>query len=74
MENTAQVGPQIAEHLELPQVSYVKDMQYNTEDNSLTIKRVVEDGYYLVNVQLPALVTVLSEANQPRYMRVWRNC
>jgi len=45
-------------------------MQYNTEDNSLTIKRVVEDGYYLVNVQLPALVTVLSEANQPRYMRV----
>ena len=68
--DTAQVGPQIAEHLGLPQVSYVKDMQYNTEDNSLTIKRVVEDGYYLVNVQLPALVTVLSEANQPRYMRV----
>lgn len=63
--DTAQVGPQIAEHLGLPQVSYVKDMQYNTEDNSLTIKRVVEDGYYLVNVQLPALVTVLSEANQP---------
>ena len=60
--DTAQVGPQIAEHLGLPQVSYVKDMQYNTEDNSLTIKRVVEDGYYLVNVQ--------SEANQPRYMRV----
>ena len=54
--DTAQVGPQIAEHLGLPQVSYVKDMQYN--------------GYYLVNVQLPALVTVLSEANQPRYMRV----
>lgn len=68
--DTAQVGPQIAEHLGLPQVSYVKDMQYNTEDNSLTIKRVVEDGYYLVNVQLPALVTVLSEANQPRYMGV----
>ena len=68
--DTAQVGPQIAEHLGLPQVSYVKDMQYNTEDNSLTIKRVVEDGYYLVNVQLPDLVTVLSEANQPRYMRV----
>ena len=68
--DTAQVGPQIAEHLGLPQVSYVKDMQYSAADNSLTIKRVVEDGYYLVNVQLPALVTVLSEANQPRYMRV----
>ena len=68
--DTAQVGPQIAEHLGLPQVSYVKNMQYNKEDNSLTIERAVEDGYYLVNVQLPALITVLSEANQPRYMRV----
>ena len=68
--DTAQVGPQIAEHLGLPQVSYVKNMQYNKEDNSLTIERAVEGGYYLVNVQLPALITVLSEANQPRYMRV----
>ena len=68
--DTAQVGPQIAEHLGLPQVSYVKEMQYDEKDNSLTIKRVVEDGYYLVNVQLPALVTVLTEANAPRYMRV----
>lgn len=68
--DTAQVGPQIAEHLGLPQVSYVKNMQYNKEDNLLTIERAVEDGYYLVNVQLPALITVLSEANQPRYMRV----
>ena len=68
--DTAQVGPQIAEHLDLPQVSYVKEMTYDEKDNSLTIKRVVEDGYYLLNVQLPALVTVLSEANSPRYMRV----
>ena len=45
-------------------------MEYKEEDNSLKIKRVVEDGYYLVKVQLPALVTVLSEANAPRYMRV----
>ena len=68
--DTAQVGPQIAEHLGLPQVSYVREMEYKEEDNSLKIKRVVEDGYYLVKVQLPALVTVLSEANAPRYMRV----
>lgn len=45
-------------------------MVYDEKDNSLTIKRVVEDGYYKLNVQLPALVTVLSEANSPRYMRV----
>lgn len=68
--DTAQVGPQIAEHLDLPQVSYVKEMEYDSNDKSLTIKRAVEDGYYLVNVKLPALVTVLTEANQPRYMRV----
>lgn len=68
--DTAQVGPQIAEHLQIPQVSYAKEIQYNEADKSLTIKRVIEDGYYLLNVQLPALVTVLSEANSPRYMRV----
>lgn len=68
--DTAQVGPQIAEQLDLPQVSYVREMEYKKEENSLTIKRVVEDGYYLINVELPALVTVLAEANEPRYMRV----
>lgn len=68
--DTAQVGPQIAEHLGLPQVSYVKEMKYEEANKSLTIKRAVEDGYYLLQVELPALVTVLSEANQPRYMRV----
>ena len=68
--DTAQVGPQIAEHLGLPQVSYVKEMKYDEADKSLTIKRVVEDGYYLLKVSTPALVTVLAEANQPRYMRV----
>ncbi|MBS9776263.1 MAG: electron transfer flavoprotein subunit beta/FixA family protein [Fusobacterium sp.] len=68
--DTAQVGPQIAEHLGLPQVSYVKEMKYDEASKSLTIKRANEDGYYLLNVELPALVTVLAEANQPRYMRV----
>lgn len=53
--------------LGLPQVSYVK-MKYDEADKSSTIKRVVEDGYYLLKVQTPALVTVLSEANQPRYI------
>ena len=36
-------------------------MEYNKDENSLRIKRVVEDGYYVVDVQLPALITVLSE-------------
>lgn len=68
--DTAQVGPQIAEHLDLPQVSYVKEMEYAEATKTLTIKRAIEDGYYLMEAQLPALVTVLTEANSPRYMRV----
>lgn len=67
--DTAQVGPQIAEHLDLPQVSYVKEMECD-ENKVFTIKRAIENGYYLVQVKAPCLVTVLSEANQPRYMSV----
>lgn len=67
--DTAQVGPQIAEHLDLAQISYVKDLQCD-EDKNLTIKRAVEDGYYLLEVKMPCLVTVLTEANKPRYMSV----
>jgi electron transfer flavoprotein beta subunit len=67
--DTAQVGPQIAEHLGMPQVSYVKNIECD-EDKTLTIKRAVEDGYYLLQVKMPCLVTVLTEANKPRYMSV----
>ncbi len=67
--DTAQVGPQIAEHLNLPQVSYVKELECS-EDKVFKIKRAVEDGYYLLEVKAPCLITVLSEANKPRYMSV----
>merc|ERR1711991_859923 len=56
-------------HLDLAQISYVKDLQCD-EDKNLTIKRAVEDGYYLLEVKMPCLVTVLTEANKPRYMSV----
>lgn len=68
--DTAQVGPQIAEHLGIPQISYLKEMTYNKENKTIRVKRAVEDGYYLLETELPALVTVLTEANSPRYMRV----
>lgn len=68
--DTAQVGPQIAEHLGIPQISYLKELEYNDATKTIKVKRVVEDGYYLLETELPALITVLSEANQPRYMRV----
>ncbi|WP_105615838.1 electron transfer flavoprotein subunit beta/FixA family protein [Vallitalea okinawensis] len=67
--DTAQVGPQIAEHLDLPQVSYVADIQLEG-DNHLILKRMFEDGYHLLKVEMPCLITTLSELNTPRYMRV----
>lgn len=66
--DTAQVGPQIAEHLELPQVSYVEDLELSGD--SLILKRVFEDGYHRIKVKMPCLITTLSEMNEPRYMSV----
>lgn len=56
--DTAQVGPQIAEHLGLPQVSYVKEMQYDEKDNSLTIKRVVQVSISLSNASTIPLTLI----------------
>ena len=66
--DTAQVGPQIAEKLNIPQVSYAADIR--KEGNTLTVKRVLEDGYMTIQVQTPCLVTCIKELNTPRYMTV----
>jgi electron transfer flavoprotein beta subunit len=66
--DTAQVGPQIAEHLGLPQVSYVSELQ--DDGDSIIVKRIFEDGYHRIKVKKPCLITTLSEMNQPRYMNV----
>ena len=66
--DTAQVGPQIAEKLGLPQVSYAADIQ--KDGKTLTIKRMLEDGYMTVKVQTPCLITCIKELNNPRYMSV----
>lgn len=66
--DTAQVGPQIAEKLNLPQVTYAADIQKN--GNTITVKRMLEDGYMMIEVQTPCLLTCISELNQPRYMSV----
>lgn len=66
--DTAQVGPQIAEKLEIPQVSYVGGIE--VEEKSLIIKRIMEDGYMKIRVQMPCLITTLSEMNEPRFMNV----
>ena len=66
--DTAQVGPQIAEKLEIPQVSYVADIQ--KDGDTLTVRRMLEDGYMTVQVQTPCLQTCIKELNTPRYMTI----
>lgn len=67
--DTAQVGPQMAEHLDLPQVSYVENLEYNG-DKLFTIRKQTEEGYQLLEVEAPCLITVLASANKARYMSV----
>ncbi len=66
--DTAQVGPQIAEKLDLPQVTYVTDIKY--EGGEFTVQRALEDGYMTIKVQTPCLLTCIKELNTPRYMSV----
>ena len=67
--DTAQVGPQIAEQLGVPQVSYAEEL--SVADGSVVVKRQFEDQAHLLKVQLPCLVTALSELDEPRYMSTW---
>ena len=66
--DTAQVGPQIAEKLHVPQVSYAADVK--VEGKSVTVKRLLEDGYMTLKVATPCLITCVKELNTPRYMSV----
>ena len=64
--DTAQVGPQIAENLKIPQVSYAEEV--DIAGDVVTVKRQYEDRYHELKVKMPCLVTALSELNEPRYM------
>lgn len=66
--DTAQVGPQIAEKLHLPQITYAADIQF--EDGAVVVKRLLEDGYMLLRAQTPCLITCVKELNDPRYMSI----
>ena len=64
--DTAQVGPQIAEHLNIPVISYAQDIKVN--GNTVTVQRQYDDRYHILEAQMPCLITALSELNDPRYM------
>lgn len=69
--DTAQVGPGISTHLNIPQVTYVKKIE--EVDPALAYKgwvmrveRMLEEGYEIIQTPLPALLTVVKEINEPR--------
>ena len=64
--DTAQVGPQIAEHLGIPVISYAQEIA--VDGDKVTVKRQYDDRYHMVEAQMPCLITALSELNDPRYM------
>ena len=64
--DTAQVGPQIAEHLGLPVISYTQELKI--DGDKVIVKRQYDDRYHIVEAKMPCLVTALAELNEPRYM------
>ena len=64
--DTAQVGPQIAEHLDLPLISYAQDIK--VEGDSVIVQRQYDDRYHVLKAKMPCVITALSELNEPRYM------
>ena len=63
--DTAQVGPQTAEKLGLPQVTYLEQL-VSLEGRTVQIRRNIGNGWEIVEAQLPILVTVIETANEPR--------
>ncbi len=64
--DTAQVGPQISEHLGIPVISYAQDIK--VEGDSVIVERQYDDRYHVVKAKMPCLLTALAELNEPRYM------
>ena len=64
--DTAQVGPQISEHLDLPVISYAQNIK--VEGDSVIVERQFDDRYHVLKAKMPCLITALSELNEPRYM------
>lgn len=63
--DTAQVGPGIAESLDIPQVTYVKKTE-EIKEGMARFERMTEEGYEVIETPLPCLITVVKEINIPR--------
>lgn len=65
--DTAQIGPQTAEALNIPQITYVFDVQVKEDGRTMRVKKAMEDGYEVIDVPMPALLTCIKDLNEPRY-------
>jgi electron transfer flavoprotein beta subunit len=63
--DTAQVGPGIATHLDMPQITYVRKIE-EIDDKHVVAERLLENGYEVIDAPLPCLLTVVKEINEPR--------
>ncbi|MEW6227670.1 MAG: electron transfer flavoprotein subunit beta/FixA family protein [Bacillota bacterium] len=63
--DTAQVGPEVAENLDIPHVTYVRKIE-ELSPGHIRVQRMIEEGYEVIESPLPALITVVKEINEPR--------
>jgi len=63
--DTGQVGPGVAEHLSIPQVTFVRRIE-EIDSKQAVVQRMTEEGYDVIQTPLPALLTVVKEINEPR--------
>lgn len=66
--DTAQVGPQLAEDLGIPQITYVTYLEI--DGSKVKARRALEDGYEVLTTQMPCLLTAIKELNEPRYSSI----
>ncbi len=67
--DTAQVGPQVAEHLGIPQVTYVQSLDVD-RDGKVTVHKSTEEGYQILELQTPCMITALTNPGYNHYMTV----
>jgi electron transfer flavoprotein alpha/beta subunit len=63
--DTAQVGPQVAEFLKVPQITYAQKIEVN--DGKVKVERQMEEGYEVIEAKLPCLITCVAEINDIEY-------
>ena len=67
--DTAQVGPQTAQRLGLPSVTYVRKIR-EINERTVVVERALEDGFEVIEVETPCVLTAIKELNKPRYMTI----